>query len=79
MAISASWLPKETTLGESSLIGVQVSGQVVMDLVPKISWEDVGFSNETEKLKNKHTSILLKCTVWGVEEESRISQSSGTT
>lgn len=50
-----------------------------MDLVSKINWEDVGFSNETEKLKNKHTSILLKYTVRGVEEESRISQSSTTT
>ena len=26
----------------------------------KMSWGGVGFSNETENLKNKHTSILLK-------------------
>lgn len=49
MAVLASWLPKERENRESSPIGVQVSGQVVMDLVPKNSWEDVGFSNETEK------------------------------
>ena len=30
-----------------------------MDLVPKMSWGGVGFSNETENFKNKHISILL--------------------
>lgn len=52
-----------TTVGESSLIGVQV----VIDLVPKISWGGVCFSNETEHLKNKHISILLKIYSLGTE------------